>query len=184
MECAGRNGRREIIVPVVVIYKLKSVPVGSLNAIGVDRLLQVCSRFKIKSNGKINAIVCDIPASSGFLKASAPGRGLARVKGALPGVPPNRVEGPASEPIDARRDDSEDLRALFHCLTSSTAWLKLEGAFETGASARRHPVIQGWRSSFRAVTRRLGSFWKHCIRKSRAACIELESGDCQGGIED
>jgi hypothetical protein len=118
---------------------------------------------------------CHVPAISGLLKASAPGRGLAReVKGALLGVPPvNRVEGPASEPVEARRDDCDDLRALFHCLTSSTAWLKLDGAFETGASARRHPVIQGCRRSLRAETRRLGSFWKHCIRKSRAACIKL-----------
>lgn len=114
----------------------------------------------------------NIPFSSGDLNASAPGLGLASVNGPLAGVPlVKRDEGPVrSEPVDERRAESE-LRALFHCLTSSTAWLKLAGALETGALARREPAIQAWRNSFRAVTLRLGSFWKHCMRKSLAACV-------------
>lgn len=112
----------------------------------------------------------DLPASSGVLKASTPSLGFARVSGPLAGVPPVKRDGcPAASPVEARREDSEDCSALFHCLTSSTACVKLAGVFETGASARRQPAIQACRMSFLAVTLRLGSFWKHCMRKSRAA---------------
>src|SRR6478735_1996551 len=83
------------------------------------------------------------PASSGLLKAPAPGRSFASDRPPLAGVPPRNLdEGPASEPVDCRSLGPEDFRALFHCFTSSTASLKLAGVFDTGASVRRQPVIQ------------------------------------------
>lgn len=60
-------------------------------------------------------------------------------------------------------------KASFHCLTSSTASLKFAGGFDWTASALREPAIHACFKSLRADTRRFGSFWKHCIRKSRAA---------------
>ena len=95
----------------------------------------------------------DLLASSGLLKTPVPALGFA----GLP--PPKRCGGPpASEPVEARNDDLESSRAWFHCLTSSTAWLKLAGAFDTCGSARRQLEIHACRSSFLALTRRLGSF--------------------------
>jgi hypothetical protein len=111
--------------------------------------------------------------NSASLKALAPAPalslGLARLSRPL-GVPPEYRDRP-SEPVDKRREVPEELRALFHCLTSSTASLKFAGGFETGASVRRHPTIQACLSNLRADTLRLGSFWKHCMRKSRAAYL-------------
>lgn len=41
-------------------------------------------------------------------------------------------KGPlGSNPIEVRELASDDFRALFHCFTSSTAWLKFDGARET-----------------------------------------------------
>lgn len=51
-----------------------------------------------------------------------------------------------------------DLSASFHCLTSSTASLKLAGGLATGASVRRDPTIQACLSNLRAETLRFGSF--------------------------
>lgn len=136
-------------------------------------------------NWPIACIVGNSPASSGYLKYSAVGLGFARVKGPLAVVAPlcperscaaNREVGwpldinpDVSGPNEVLRWPSEDVSALFHCLTSSTAWSKSADALATGASLRLQPTIQLCFRSFFAPTRRLGSFWKHCIRKSRAA---------------
>jgi len=76
----------------------------------------------------------------------------------------------AFDRIDARKDPPVgDLKASFHCLTSSTASLKFAGCLTTGASVRLDPTIHACFKSFFAETLRFGSFWKHCIKKSRAA---------------
>lgn len=110
----------------------------------------------------------NIPGSSTALKASKPSLDF---NGPLTGVPPRSWDATAavSEPVDDLSAGSEEFKALFHCLTSSTARSKVSGAFDTGASARRRPTIQACLSSFRADTRKFGSFWKHCMRKSLAA---------------
>ncbi len=59
---------------------------------------------------------------------------------------------------EARKDPGGDFRASFHCLTSSTASLKLAGGLATGASVRREPTIQACLKSFFAETLKLGSF--------------------------
>lgn len=62
--------------------------------------------------------------------------------------------------VEARNDPAfvGDLKASFHCLTSSTASLKFAGGFATGASVLLEPIIQACLSSFLAETLRLGSF--------------------------
>ena len=60
-----------------------------------------------------------------------------------------------------------DFKASFHCCTLLTASSYSVGFLGTTASDRFAFTIHGCFSNFRAETLRLGSFWKHCIRKSR-----------------
>ena len=62
--------------------------------------------------------------------------------------------------VDARNEPAPvgDFKASFHCLTSSTASLKLAGGLATGASVRREPTIQACLRSFLADTLKFGSF--------------------------
>ena len=64
---------------------------------------------------------------------------------------------------------SGDLSAAFHCWTLLTASSYRGGLVGTTESDLRAFTIHGCLSNFRAETRRLGSFWKHCMRKSRTA---------------
>ncbi len=155
LKSAGGDSRGEVVVPVVVICSSMVSFQGSFRS---NKLVRHMDR---------------IPASSGLRNASAPGRGLARARGPLAGVvmldrwPPGCpcAGGPElSEPTEPLRWLSDDSSALFHRTTSSTA-----SGLETGASLRRHPTIHACFCSFLAETRRLGSFWKHCIKKSRPA---------------
>lgn len=102
--------------------------------------------------------------------------GFARTRGALAGVVrsdgvlsictflsgASRLIGcglAAFERVELRSDPLlGDLKASFHCFTSSTASLKFAGGFDTGASLLRDPTIQACLSNFRAETRNLGSF--------------------------
>ena len=60
----------------------------------------------------------------------------------------------------------ESFRASFHSCTLLTASVYSVAFLETTASDLLALTIQGCFNNFRADTRRLGSFWKHCMRKS------------------
>ena len=124
MKRTWRDGGSKIIIPIVVVYHSQRLVIVTL----------------VESPGKQMG---DLLASSGLLKTPVPALGLAKLRVGLAGVPPPKRCGgpPASEPVDARNDDFESSRAWFHCLTSSTAWLKLAGAFDTCGSARRQLEI-------------------------------------------
>src|SRR4051812_49051756 len=72
---------------------------------------------------------------------------------------------------EPRRSESlsGSFRASFHCCTLLTASSYLVGFSATTASVRLALRIHGCLRSFFADTRRLGSFWKHCIKKSLTA---------------
>lgn len=75
------------------------------------------------------------------------------------------------------------LSASFHSCTFCTvlSYRSHRGSCDRFVSSawRFAASIHGWRSSLRAPMRRLGSFWKHCMRKSRATG-EANSG--RGGL--
>lgn len=85
--------------------------------------------MRIESQGRESGVTStslymrDVPDSSAALNASTPSLGFANAKGPFAGVPvTKREDGPAtSVPVDVLSAASEELRALFHCLTSSTA---------------------------------------------------------------
>lgn len=67
-----------------------------------------------------------------------------------------------------------DFMASFHCCTLLSASSNFVVAPRSSAAVLLGflvfvPAIQGCLRSFRAETRKLGSFWKHCRRKSRTA---------------
>jgi hypothetical protein len=118
-----------------------------------------------------------VPILSGDRKASAAFLGFAKESGPLAGVirltvccsfwtfrkGGSRRGGiglAAFDLVEARNEPGPvgDLRASFHCFTSSTASLKFAGCLATGASERREPTIQACLSSFRAETLKFGSF--------------------------
>jgi hypothetical protein len=134
----------------------------------------------------MNRIAICVPVLSGDLKASAVFLGFVRLNGPFAGVAKTEGccslctlrsggslltgRGLAFAFVDVRNDPLfGDFKASFHCLTSSTASLKFAGGLGTGASLRREPTIHACLSNFLAETRRFGSFWKHCIKKSLAA---------------
>lgn len=75
---------------------------------------------------------------------------------------------------------SGDLKASFHSWTLLTASSYSVDFFGTTESDLRALTIQGCLSSLRADTRRFGSFWKHCIRKSFTAYVGIRHINSRG----
>src|SRR5437764_503470 len=71
--------------------------------------------------------------------------------------------------LDPRRTDpefGESFKASFHSWTLLTASLYSVDLVASTASDLLELTIHGCLRSFLADTRRFGSFWKHCIKKS------------------